>query len=358
MLTQLSMTRVVNPRPGWYRGEFHAHTNFSDGVHPPPELAELARAAGLDFFAITDHNTVEAFPHFGDTPNLLIIPGIEITMKEGHYNVFGLDGQFDWLPAVCSWPNELSGPMGSYQNASQLMAHAAGQGLLNSINHPLLPPWDWLDFTTDLRHLHCLEIFNDPTYADNDWANPKAVDMWSRWLNAGYRVTAIGGTDYHQPQLARGYNTPQRMGLAGTFVYARELSGAAILEGLRRRQVYVSLGPQLTFEAACNGEIHAIGADLGRVDGQISFTATVQHSAPVEARLVKNGDTLAVAQLADDTPWQHTEPVDAAQPAWFRLDLFDAGQRRLAVTNPIFTGPPVAPSPPHSYGAFVENAPN
>ncbi|MGH2735827.1 MAG: PHP domain-containing protein, partial [Actinomycetota bacterium] len=42
----------------WLRGDLHAHTHHSDGRMSVAELAASARANGLDFLAITDHNTV------------------------------------------------------------------------------------------------------------------------------------------------------------------------------------------------------------------------------------------------------------------------------------------------------------
>ncbi len=353
MTTDLSLSKVFNPRPGWYRGDFHAHTNFSDGYYSAPELAGLARTEGLDFFAITDHNTIEAYPHFGDEPGVLIIPGMEVTMQEGHYNIFGLEGQFDWLPDVCVWPAGVAHPTGQYPTPTRLMKQIAAHGLLNSINHPFLVPWDWLDFETELSSIHCLEIFNDPVFIENDVANPQAVAMWTRWLNAGYRITAIGGADYHQPQLNPGYKAPQRLGFPSTYVYADELSGAAILAGVRRRRVYVSLGPQLTFQASCNGSSHPIGADMGDVTGQVEFSGTVTHNQPVQARLIKNGQAIASQSFQTGSGnWQFADEIAAAQPVWYRLDLLDEEEQIVAVTNPVFAGPQLQPAPP-TYGDFL-----
>ena len=159
----LSLTQVFNPRPGWYRGDFHAHTNFSDGALPPPQLLELAKAEGLDFFAITDHNTIQAYPHFGETHGLLIIPGIEATYKNGHFNIFGVQGEPDWLAQVTGKYDNTPTPDDPYPTTTALMQRTASQGLLNSINHPLLKPWAWEFGSTDLRYLHCLEIWNDPS---------------------------------------------------------------------------------------------------------------------------------------------------------------------------------------------------
>ena len=198
MPSPLSLTQVYNPNAGWYRGDFHAHTHFSDGVLSPPELAGLAKAEGLEFFVITDHNAVKAYPNFGEHPGLLIIPGIEVTFKEGHFNVFGVDRDFDWLQPICAGPRALPALPGAYPTMNDLLAQIAAHGLLNSINHPLLAPWAWCFKDTDLRNVHCLETWNDPSYPDNVRANPRAIALWTSWLNAGHRITAIGGSDFHR----------------------------------------------------------------------------------------------------------------------------------------------------------------
>lgn len=43
-----------------YYGLLHAHTSYSDGVGTPAEAFAAAKAAGLDFFAVTPHNHVKA----------------------------------------------------------------------------------------------------------------------------------------------------------------------------------------------------------------------------------------------------------------------------------------------------------
>src|SRR5215467_12064869 len=52
--------RALPARPGhrWLAGDLHTHTVHSDGALTVPELARFAVGQGLDFLAITDHNTV------------------------------------------------------------------------------------------------------------------------------------------------------------------------------------------------------------------------------------------------------------------------------------------------------------
>jgi predicted metal-dependent phosphoesterase TrpH len=66
------------------RYDLHAHTNASDGVCSPEELVRLARKAGLQGLAVTDHDTVagvaaaeEAAAELG----LELIPGIELSIQ-------------------------------------------------------------------------------------------------------------------------------------------------------------------------------------------------------------------------------------------------------------------------------------
>ncbi len=78
--------------------DLHTHTTRSDGQTPPRELIRLAKRAGVDVIAVTDHDTVEAIPECLDeglAQGVRVIPGIEMSSRfEGHdIHVlgFGLD---------------------------------------------------------------------------------------------------------------------------------------------------------------------------------------------------------------------------------------------------------------------------
>lgn len=64
------------------RGDFHLHTNASDGKLSPKELIYTASTKGLDIIAITDHDTtlnVEEGIREGLSENIRVIPGIELS---------------------------------------------------------------------------------------------------------------------------------------------------------------------------------------------------------------------------------------------------------------------------------------
>jgi histidinol phosphatase-like PHP family hydrolase len=82
---------MMDARPRWYRGDCHAHTNCSDGFYSPPQLVELAKTEGLDFLAITDHNTIDAFSKIEDDPGLLILRGMGSRLR------------VDWVMRLWIW---------------------------------------------------------------------------------------------------------------------------------------------------------------------------------------------------------------------------------------------------------------
>jgi predicted metal-dependent phosphoesterase TrpH len=65
--------------------DLHIHTRHSICSNlDPKEVARYAKAKGIDGLAITDHDSMNAFKKVQETaPNLLIIPGVEITTASG-----------------------------------------------------------------------------------------------------------------------------------------------------------------------------------------------------------------------------------------------------------------------------------
>ena len=140
----------------WLAGDLHTHTVHSDGIMSVPELARFAAGRGLDFLAVTDHNTVS---HHAELPaasaahGVTLVPGQEVTTEQGHANAFGDIGWIDFREPPDEW-----------------LAATERDGGLLSVNHPYgghvswtapmkrLPPllevwhWSWLDphWTTPL----------------------------------------------------------------------------------------------------------------------------------------------------------------------------------------------------------------
>jgi hypothetical protein len=77
---------LAAPTDGTIRGVIHVHTNRSDGLSGPDEIAAAAARAGLTFVVFTDHGDGTRKP---DPPQyrtgVLCLDGVEISTSGGHY---------------------------------------------------------------------------------------------------------------------------------------------------------------------------------------------------------------------------------------------------------------------------------
>ena len=71
--------------------DLHTHSNASDGSFTPEEVVELAKAAGLSYFALTDHDTVKgidpATAHAESIGGIKVIPGTELSCYQGNREI-------------------------------------------------------------------------------------------------------------------------------------------------------------------------------------------------------------------------------------------------------------------------------
>lgn len=88
------------------RCDLHIHTRYSrDGESSVEEVLRQAEAVGLDAVAITDHDTVEGALHaLQCRTSVIVIPGTEISTKQGHLLALGVTKAFpkgmDFFEAV------------------------------------------------------------------------------------------------------------------------------------------------------------------------------------------------------------------------------------------------------------------
>lgn len=366
----------LKPAPGWYRGDLHMHSGQSDGhcaglpggdiPCPLWRTAAAASERGLDFIAITEHNTRSHFngmramqPYFGE---LLLIPGQEITTFHGHANLLGSTGRLDFRLTEA--------------DAAPLVAGLVRSGGLLSINHPGLPTGarcmgcGW-SADIDPGAITAVEVLNGGALraAGGRVHSPiSGIPFWKQRLAEGRRVTAVAGSDNHDP--ARPAAEPGAIGSPTTVVHAAELSQAAVLEGLQSGRVFIdvrgSLPDTVLHLRAESGQQNAtMGGTLAVPRGQdITLSVTATH--------LEQGEILAWYR---DTPLVANEPRDTAEngvdgapraralealftlasdgePGWLRVEVRSPGGRTLLLSNPVYLN-----LPGQDHGRLTFNSP-
>lgn len=217
-------------KAGWYRGDLQCHTFHSDAKGAPEHLHATAIREQLDFLVVTDHNTLTAHPTYferASSPQLIFVPGYEFTTEFGHANVFGATRVEDFR-------------VETGDDVLGMVARLRGRGHLFSINHDKPDiPWNW-----PVPEIDCMEVWQAPWLAGNHHALAKYQDR----LVAGQRITAIGGSDFHQPG-AEPEGNPLTLARPCTYLWCEELSVAGILDALRAGRSFVTEspdGPRLT----------------------------------------------------------------------------------------------------------------
>lgn len=66
--------------------DLHAHSTASDGALPPSDAVAAAKAAGLEAFALTDHDTLAGIAEAqvaADAAGIRLVPGVELSVHRG-----------------------------------------------------------------------------------------------------------------------------------------------------------------------------------------------------------------------------------------------------------------------------------
>jgi hypothetical protein len=333
--------------PSWYRGDLHMHDAHSDGSCvsqagskvpcPLYKTVETAAARGLDFVAITDHNTVSQFnamrelqPYFDRT---LLLPGREITTFEGHANVYGTTEFIDFRLTSKYVPK-----------FSDLLSEVERKHALISINHPGLPTGSacmgcgWSVKDTDFSRIHAIEALNGGTL-DGTYSG---VPFWQKRLNDGFRVTAIGGSDNHNAAIEAG--RPSAIGRPTTVVYATNLSERAVLDAIRAGHVFVDvLGSHdraIEFKAMAAEQTATMGDAIKAPNGtRVHFVLLMANLDGAHPEIICDGEaTTLVTGIAAKGSHETREfdYVSDGKRHWLRVNVRAANGELLVLGNPVY----------------------
>jgi hypothetical protein len=301
----------------------HTHTVHSDGDWDVTGLLATARARGLDFITLTDHNTVTGLDEMdrASSANLLTMGGMELTTFWGHALSLGTRRWIDWrvrlggrtMPGIV---DEVAAAGGLF-----VIAHPG------SVGDPFCTGCDWRYADMMPGPARAVEVWNGAW--DGDSGNERSLALWYDWLSQGRRLVATAGTDAHgpEPMVGAGFNV----------VYAETLSEAAILRTIGRGHLYLSAGPQVEFSARTPTGDRALMGDAlpaGAAELTVGWAR-----CPEDARLQLMADGRPLAEWRPGGNGTRAWSLSAGQARWCLVELRDAQGRMLALTNPIFLDP-------------------
>lgn len=326
--------------PGWYRGDGHLHSVYSDGRRTPAEIAALARAAGLDWIISTEHNTPAAHPVWGPLAgdDLLIMVGEEVTTRNGHLLAAGIDPG-TWIDWRFRARDHAIGA-----TVQRIRDH----GGLAVAAHPHSPivagrwkfGWDPVDL---------IEVWNGVWTLDDE----AALESWDAQLVRpdGRWRPAVGDSDAH--------SDPDVVGLPQTVVWAEALSRPAVLAGLAAGRCWIADAAEVAVGlTATDGERTAgIGERLavGPTD-PVTVRAEVACVPDGVLRLITDEGEALAQRLGPDGTATVAWRTSAAVSSYVRLEVRrpradgEVGPGTLetrelpygpmaALTNPVFLDP-------------------
>jgi hypothetical protein len=335
----------------WYRGDLHMHTAHSDGScasqsgkrSPCPLFltAQAAASRGLDFIAITDHNTESHYgamrelqPYFD---RLLLIPGREITTFWGHFNIFGVTDYIDYRTQAHGG-----------RDVNDILRDVRTRGGIASVNHADAPGGEvCMGCAWEPPRAVDMSLFTGVETVNG--GNLISTDFWDRQLAKGLQLTAIGGSDNHNALLPAG--GPNAIGRPTTVVEADELSVPAILDSMNRGRVFIDLtasyDKMIDMEARDETGVEKwtlMGDALKAVPGHaVSFRVLLASCPHSQVHFLLDGHETSGLAPMSATVGNETLTFRWSSDGgyhWLRCEVRDADGNLLLMSNPVYINLP------------------
>jgi hypothetical protein len=274
---------------GYLNGDIHIHTPFSEEAH----LQMMAE--DLDMLTILVGEDSVKNRQFTGKIDPASSPGHTIYVAQevrdwqmGHLTLLGLSSMVSGYPIV-------GGTLESYKHTDWLMSHAADethrQGGIVAWSHFSNLPGAESAVDIALGKIDALELmtYDDPTQLPSHWGPWKnsgmplaeftvmrGMDLWYQYLNSGFRLPIVAGTDKMSDDIPMGSNR--------FYAYTKgDTTYQAWLAAIKSGQGFITNGPILIFKVD--------GHNPGEV---INFSGSMKLHAEVTARSILPFATLEI----------------------------------------------------------------
>ncbi len=237
-LNTLTKTNVFVPGAGFYSGDTHNHSIYSDGRSTLTENRESMIHKGHSFLYSTDHNTLEHYTEikdFAQSPaaeQFLHMTGWEYTTKNGHALAYNTNEVYD--PSVMTERGNLN----QWQTFVDEMNKKDGFVFLA---HPFeAPRYEFgEDLLLNIQNITGIEVWNGFNHHALTYENRKAFEIWDTMNKKGdahYIGNAV--SDAH---------TAEKQGNPFIKGYLSQLSTAEVHRLLKSGKFFGSNGPEIQF---------------------------------------------------------------------------------------------------------------
>ncbi|MGD8780598.1 MAG: CehA/McbA family metallohydrolase [Ignavibacteria bacterium] len=349
---------------GWYGGDAHHHTIYSDGYSTPSEVAHAMRGVGLSWGILSDHNSDEGVKEWlgNGTKDFIPVHGCEITTEPseisivngyGHMNqsfIEKMNGKNPLDPNI--WARAI---FDDHKDVQMMIDLTHEQKGFIAINHPYTS-WDWsgrFKSWGKVKDYDAIEVWNgEPPHAEtvNDWDTNHinittwAVQSWFSYLNEGNKITGVAGSDCHDIYGVNAYPKGElywttTTGNPRSYVHIEKFSRQNIQSSLSDGKVFLTstFGPLLlvTVDGKTLGEVVKVEKG-GEAKINIEVLANRRLLKTEDGvRIIYNGNI--VKKFATDSLYTFEQDISLAleKDGWIVIEAF--GQWPMyAITNAVY----------------------
>jgi hypothetical protein len=220
----------------FFRGNLHCHSNRSDGLRAPEEVAAAYRDAGYNFIVLSDHFEAEYSWQVTDTRDL---------RGEGFTTIIGAElSSAAWTERNVYWVSAAGLPLDfeppAVDDHAGAITRAAECGAFVVMLHPGLNnlPLAAAGALPALNAVHAVEIYNHNMASGGLPDRAHGAYMLDGLLERGYRLLVNAGDDAH-------FGHPADRFGGWVEVFCEQLDPEALLASLKAGHYYSTQGPAL-----------------------------------------------------------------------------------------------------------------
>lgn len=323
----LSFERYVSVSgAGWYGGDDHSHTVYSDGSGTVKSNTDVAYEKGLSWLYSTDHNSIRQYADTetitdGGRGDFLSIAGNELTSNIGHALGYCIPYADSSVYAVKGLTKIASAADGQ-RTWQDVIDEVNADGGFVYVAHPNYPGLQYPDIY-DIRNFTGIEVWNG-FYHALDNVNRVALDYWDSLNSRGEKkYYGIANSDAHNSG---------KIGDPCVMVYLPSLSIDNVNQYLQEGNCFGTNGPQLRFDIdgvgmgqalkiAQDGE--TVRINLRAFDQKYDLTGVTLYKSQVTGSAELNRETVQSWDLTGLglREWSATVELPAHDGEFYRIEL-------------------------------------